>query len=377
MRTVQRCFVAAIITTLFFILAQLYLANQHSRVDAMIASRQYLYADEGDEFYDSDYNSQKTKTSHKEDVAIKAEMRKRNTLLRCRCAEKKDNIGVRVYKYLNSFVNSNKSCPKIADAGHKFEENPKDIWKRRAKYKFVTPELYVDDKYKLIYCPVPKVATSNWRRVLMVLSGLFNDTTEVGMNDTWDLYVQKFSFKRFASYKPRERDHRLRTYTKVMFVRHPFERLLSAYRDKFEIYHDKIMERKYGTRIRTFVQPYLKERWNQTISFPDFVRYLVLHPKEFNADHHWRSYTDLCRPCDIEYDVIGKYETLTRDADYVLRKIGAEDVVKFPQRDPHSTNASQQLTVKDYFAKIDRSWHISKLLDLYYLDFRLFDYSWN
>ena len=31
--------------------------------------------------------------------------------------------------------------------------------------------IYVDDTYRLLYCEVPKVACTNWKRILLLLSG--------------------------------------------------------------------------------------------------------------------------------------------------------------------------------------------------------------
>ncbi|XP_077863944.1 carbohydrate sulfotransferase 9-like [Saccoglossus kowalevskii] len=104
----------------------------------------------------------------------------------------------------------------------------------------LTHEMYVDDEYKLVYCPVPKVATSNWRRVLMVMGGCYNSTAEI-KDITWGIYTKKF--KQLGSFDLEGRVRRLQTYTKVIFVRHPFERLLSAYRDKIE---------RKNTKIQTF-----------------------------------------------------------------------------------------------------------------------------
>ena len=44
----------------------------------------------------------------------------------------------------------------------------------------------------------------------------------------------RFNINQLASYPREEWEEILQTYFKVAFVRHPFSRLVSAYRDKFE-----------------------------------------------------------------------------------------------------------------------------------------------
>lgn len=34
--------------------------------------------------------------------------------------------------------------------------------------------IYVDDHYRLLYCAVPKVACTNWKRILLILTGKMN-----------------------------------------------------------------------------------------------------------------------------------------------------------------------------------------------------------
>lgn len=109
----------------------------------------------------------------------------------------------------------------------------------------------VDHKHKLLYCYVPKVcikarqlcalylffknfqvACTNWKRVLMVLTELSNATNLVNIPastahaDTLNLSL--------AYLNPNDTEYSLNNYITFLMVRHPFERLLSAYRNKFE-----------------------------------------------------------------------------------------------------------------------------------------------
>ncbi|MCQ4062298.1 sulfotransferase family protein, partial [Klebsiella pneumoniae] len=63
-----------------------------------------------------------------------------------------------------------------------------------------------------------------------------------------------------------------------------------------------------------------------------FVYYL-LDPRtqrEEPFNEHWERVHSLCHPCIVHYDVVGKYETLAEDANYILQLVGADTSFKFP-----------------------------------------------
>ena len=83
--------------------------------------------------------------------------------------------------------------------------------------------------------------------------------------------------------------------TKFFFVRHPFERLVSCYRDKFEFgsKNDYIFKTFNPSQIKT-TRP----------SFAEFVQYLIDTPVELFNDH-WLPYWMHCQVCTQNYDIIG------------------------------------------------------------------------
>ena len=94
--------------------------------------------------------------------------------------------------------------------------------------------LIVDDVNHLIYCFVPKVASTNWKRVLLALN-LKPSPTDSEINPLFikgnESHVTK-AFKTLNQFSNiTEVVQKLRTYFKFMFVRHPYERLLSAFRN--------------------------------------------------------------------------------------------------------------------------------------------------
>ena len=97
----------------------------------------------------------------------------------------------------------------------------------------------VDDKHKLLYCYVPKVACTSWKVKLSLMSdkAVNGEATVVNTHpspvDTWG-GLAKYGIKMLSTYTPEQIKHRLENYFKFIFVRHPMERLVSAYRSKFE-----------------------------------------------------------------------------------------------------------------------------------------------
>lgn len=238
----------------------------------------------------------------------------------------------------------------------------------------------VDDANQLIYCFVPKVASTNWKRVLMALKRhrrINDNPLQILGNET---HAQN-AFKLLSQHDDVDVVYqKLRTYLKFMFVRHPYERLLSAYRNKFEITWSDYFRTRFGRKI---VKHFRKNATQESlerghdVTFSEFLNYVLNlssanHKIAFNE--HWRPIYDLCFPCLLDYDVIGRSETLIDDADYVLHRLGVLDFVKFPTRaQTYNTMPSSSLLAK-YYSRIDRE-TMAQLAKLYAHDMKLFNYS--
>lgn len=82
----------------------------------------------------------------------------------------------------------------------------------------------------------------------------------------------------------------------------------------------------------------------------------------------------LCNPCGIEYDFIGKFENLPDDADYVLRWLGVEDLVgNFPTTQKSKAEADVAF---QYLKELSSSIKMS-FLAKYRLDFLSFHYEFD
>ncbi|XP_026290551.1 carbohydrate sulfotransferase 11 [Frankliniella occidentalis] len=247
---------------------------------------------------------------------------------------------------------------------------PEAIWDN----KEVLDHIIVDQKHQLLYCYVPKVACTNWKRTLLYLSGSTNVTKPIDIPSD---YVHRTGvFPKLSNFSEEHAAHMLKTFTTFLIVRHPFERLLSAYRNKLE---QKSSSSKYfQTRIgRHIIKTYRKNPSNHSlqyghdVTFSEFATYLGTENGpggEYNE--HWKPIHQLCAPCAIRYDIIGKYETLYDDADYLLHQLG-EPTSAFP-RYAHPSNTTA--TLGKYFGTLSVDL-LRKMYSVYETDFRLFGYN--
>lgn len=97
---------------------------------------------------------------------------------------------------------------------------------------------------------------------------------------------------------------------------------------------------------------------------------------------HWRPQHELCHPCDINYDFIGRFENINHDAEYVLAKLSASERrswnLSFPILNAFNSSASaSQQERLSFYASVPRD-IIETLVRKYQLDYQLFgyDYRW-
>lgn len=93
-----------------------------------------------------------------------------------------------------------------------------------------------------------------------------------------------------------------------MFVRDPFVRLISAYRDKFQGYNKYYYENFSREILRVYGNlPDPPQTADEAFasgvrpSFYNFIQYL-LHPQTAKQpfDQHWKQMHRVCRPCLIQ-----------------------------------------------------------------------------
>jgi len=165
----------------------------------------------------------------------------------------------------------------------------------------------------------------------------------------------------------------------MIFVRHPFERLLSAFRDKLEdpsVQGHKFNEYYYNKHGRRIVMHYRKNHNSVTgptwkyPRFSEFVDYVLGKDLRYD-DEHWSPYYKECTPCHINFTFVGHFETLYWDLHLLANKTGLS---QWDDTTDYFQSATHRKVSEEYFATVEKE-AIRKLYKRYKLDFEMFGYS--
>ena len=267
--------------------------------------------------------------------------------------------------------------------------------------------LYIFLPFQVIYCSIPKTGCTNWKKTL-VRSNTGKQVERKNVHK--ENFMNSYGLIRLNTFSPREISKRLKTYFKFLVVRHPLERLLSAFRSKFgspdktdsffarylphirnhgkrndadvsftnfisyALFMYKITAQFYDKPLHTDVLPNapinyeqgLKKRIDQSNLLPKGSMYL---------NEHWAQYSTICHPCHIDYDYIVKFETMRKDAAYVLSKLGPHHQClekKYPEL--FNVTESSSSLFDSYFSTLEPD-QIKELKKMYSVDFKLFGYK--
>ena len=287
---------------------------------------------------------------------------------------------------------------RINEMEKKYQKERERIQKVCKKYyiprrKLIDKEfIHVLRNHKIALCSHAKVGSLTWRSHF---TNLVPNNKDVKRFPAWELQdnftIREYDFAggndQWISPLVIKNFIRRNKFLSVSFVRHPFERLVSAYNDK--IYENGVYIKKTGY-----------EKWfKNDRSFSSFVN-LVLHEYQTNCNpskpktskigsnwditnceskinRHWRPFGFRCSYCDINYDVIGRMENWNDDFNYIIRKRKLEKYFPIQKADNFQYHASKQNTTQatmDHFSKLSKK-QKDDLYKMFRTDFEMFNYN--
>ena len=159
----------------------------------------------------------------------------------------------------------------------------------------------MDEQNKVVFCIINKVASSTIKRLFTSSRGL-----QLRGEHTIQ-YMARNGFRQLASYSEEQRREIQRTYTTALIVRHPLDRLRSAFQNKIvnNWYLPRETHKKAIHKYRIN-----KEDKSVKMNFEEFISALI---DWMPYEKHWTSFEPACHPCAVDFDYILRLETLERD----------------------------------------------------------------
>lgn len=252
---------------------------------------------------------------------------------------------------------------------------------------FVVP----DKGQSLLFCPIYKAASSTWLMAMLQMKGFWGPkNTPIQLND-----IRKSVYAKLTGFDPHNQAGQFKT--RFMVVRHPLERLLSCYRDKYENARKAYYYRVYGKKMlqmfrerppglssseantllakadgdpereRTLGNPYANPVGP---TFTEFVQYVV---GPYSDDEHWRPYHTHCAPCSIEYNFILRFEDIDKESQLFLQYLEAPPDVQARKENVFPGPPTAEVSCS-YYSQLSPKLMLD-LIRKYEPDFRLFEYS--
>lgn len=177
----------------------------------------------------------------------------------------------------------------------------------------------VDHNYHFVYCPIPKVACSSFRRWAVELRESANKEEIMNLSlDQLHAYVKKYFTLSDYSYSEAGKILESDKYFKFLFVRNPWYRLVSAYLDKF------VKRQLPAHYVRDVIRTVYKRKnkipdYDKSITFQQFVEDYLMVTLNEDLNEHWQPQNYFLG--DVNFDFIGKFENLAEDYQFIKSKL--------------------------------------------------------
>lgn len=269
----------------------------------------------------------------------------------------------------------------------------------RADHFYALPNL------KFAWCPVFKAASTNWLHNLLRLAGLGPaQISELQLkypqqpNDQGRVVAPVISKDKLQELEKSENS------SKLLIVRHPFDRLVSAFRDKLERCHgkdpclidDDWYYKTYGKKIVNKYRPAAVARFSEqyfssennygsplpvhgtfrTVDLPswwEFIQYII-ETSPVRYDEHWKPISLYCSVCSFTFNYILHFENIIEEEKMFGLELSKPNLIQDNWENRNDEGFKKEEIVGKYFSLLDDD-DIKSLYEIYKDDFLAFGYQ--
>ena len=161
----------------------------------------------------------------------------------------------------------------------------------------------------------------------------------------------------------KDRQFRLQNYYKFMIVRNPLERIVSGFRNKIkpQLKRDPKAQDKFPESIKRDILLKYRQaellywqkpsrQFNLSVTFPEFVRYLIDAQKS-DLNEHFSPSMQVCHPCLIKYHFYGNFKNYSHDATQLVKRFKTNPHF-YRDKSLHSNSEQTVQYLEQYYSKL-------------------------
>ncbi|GFO48794.1 carbohydrate sulfotransferase [Plakobranchus ocellatus] len=203
----------------------------------------------------------------------------------------------------------------------------------------MSPVISSTHKPQLFYCPLAKAGSTFFTRYMIAAAspGPMVSPFNISIKDAKRDSLQSFQSLRTVP----ERQTFLKNSFRFLFTRNPYSRIFSAYIDKLYSPNPYYWSEWGVAAVKLYNLPPQAHPCGTNVSFRDFIKALVA--KLHHRDMHFIAMTQMCRVCDVEWDMVGQVEHSVPDLDFLSEKINVTSA--FQHRAGYSADNTNDVIV--------------------------------
>ena len=177
-----------------------------------------------------------------------------------------------------------------------------------------------------------------------------------------------------------------------VMVRHPLDRLVSAYYDKIVGQSSKTNFKKIVTQIKDKCKVFRQIHGMSdsfaflfldgvsefdNVSPKVFIKFVIDEGQTLDWHHineHWRPQIANCPFCHFEYSVYGKYETSEEDTAFILLRSNLTHLKKVGKVNKVESHLTPKERMRAFWSAVPVR-YLADLKKMFYYDFLLFEYQ--